>query len=225
MVNKQDIINYGYTIISVAISIIYFFICYMMTLYIILQPEAQIDLFPSRSSKNHKYSAASSNGTSPSSKFASSSSSLPPSGPAIANRMSAYSQQSHSGNATPQLSREQSINLNTVRLNHIFRNEHTFKLFIRHLAKEYCIENALFLFESQQFKKQCNALENQLLMITRDSNVSKSATNDLSIKIPIDKDVNKAISRASNSKSMSNSRRCVYSKKAKNLLSGNIINK
>eukprot|EP00486_Rosalina_sp_Unknown_P009100 CAMPEP_0201578432 /NCGR_PEP_ID=MMETSP0190_2-20130828/25277_1 /ASSEMBLY_ACC=CAM_ASM_000263 /TAXON_ID=37353 /ORGANISM="Rosalina sp." /LENGTH=300 /DNA_ID=CAMNT_0048011587 /DNA_START=165 /DNA_END=1063 /DNA_ORIENTATION=+ len=196
-----------------------------MTLYIILQPEAQMDLLSSRSPTSHKYSMASSNGTPVSSKFTYSPSSLPQSAPEIATRMSAYASHSshnHSGNITPALSRTQSMNLNAIRLNHICKNDDTFKLFIRHLAKEYCIENALFLFESQQFKKQCNEIEEQISMMTRNS---KSGA-DLAINIPTDrmdeKDPNKAVARISTSKSVSsmNSRRAgLYSKKAKNLLS------
>ena len=225
MDNKDDVINYGYTIISVVISLIYFCICYMMTLYIILQPEAQMGLLPSRSpTAIHKYSMASSNGT-PVSKFTYSPSSLPQSAPEIANRMSAYSHHSshnHSGNMTPALSRTQSMNLNAIRLPHICKNDDTFKLFIRHLAKEYCIENALFLFESQQFKKQCNEIEEQISMMTRNS---KSGA-DLAINIPIETNPNKAVARISTSKSISsmNSRRGgLYSKKAKNLLSGKLL--
>merc|ERR1712157_415465 len=54
------------------------------------------------------------------------------------------------------------VDSSVVRMHHIFRNEHAFKLFIRHLAKEYSVENALFLFESQQFKRHFSRIQGDL---------------------------------------------------------------
>lgn len=199
-----------------------------MTLYIILQPEAQIELISNQSpsalaSTSHKYSVTSNGGSSPVSSKFTYSTPLPNSSPEIANRMSAYSssfnrtEKSINSRSQPALSRSQSINLNSIRLSHIFKNDDTFKLFIRHLAKEYCIENALFLFESQQFKKQCNDIEAKMTTIN-----SRHSKSDISMNIHHETNPSKAVARISSSKSQSsmNSRRGIYSKKPRNLLSG-----
>ena len=168
----------GYNIVSIIISIIYICMCFVMTLYIILQPEARYNDTTSLSN----YSSASS--ATPKSVASISS---PNGTPNVISRISAFSQSPR----TPSVSRtivtrtqtattktdtnnastkpqspinnnNNTVNTHLIRLKDIFSNDYTFKLFIRHLSKEYCIENALFLFESQQFKKQCNSIELQL---------------------------------------------------------------
>eukprot|EP01084_Bolivina_argentea_P059744 109145_1 len=209
---KQNNIHdqiYGYTIISIIISIFYFCICYIQTLYIILQPEAQG--FDNNNSPYHKYSLTSNSTPQYDSNNSTynTPSSFPASTPEIASRMSAHSksspsfhtnQISNSNNNTNQQTKSPKSTSYTqsIRLNNIFKNDNTFKLFIRHLAKEYCIENALFLFESQQFKKQLNTIETQLLMMNSQRNDSITENNQ----------------RISNSKS----RTGIYSKQRKNLL-------
>eukprot|EP01083_Nonionella_stella_P086907 241619_1 len=182
-----------YGVLSVIVSVIFFCICYIQTLYIILQREAQIHLVPGI----HKYSVT---GTttprtpgSPTPNTPKSTKTIDAaiSTPDIASRMNEYSRSSswHDPHKAHNHHKKRiGMGLNTIRLNHIFRNDDTFKLFIRHIAKEYCIENALFLFESQQFKKQCGSVEAQLsgvgntnMMISQRSTESTGSTTRSSV--------------------------------------------
>jgi len=184
----------GYSVVSVISSLLFFCICYMQTLYIILQPEVQ-----QMPATTPSLAALPTNSTPLSSKYTYSS--TLPNGTPLTVMHSVSNHQLHRTDASRSIGGAGS---RSKGLQSIFKNDETFKLFIRHLAKEYCIENALFLFESQQFKLQCNVIENEMHMMQHSASINLD-------KLP---------ARISVSKSGSNSKRNVlYSKKAKNLLS------
>lgn len=149
---------YEYMVLSVVICTIYFAICYVMTLYIILQPEAQCQTQSVCPESNEP-------------KESKLPKDAPQSVPDIASKMANHSYSVHNLPRSPSQRDitadgvQSKVDMSSVRMHHIFRNEHAFKLFIRHLAKEYSVENALFLFESQQFKRHFSRIQGDLSIV------------------------------------------------------------
>jgi len=164
--------EFEYLVLNVVICSIYFCICYVMTLYIIMQPQAQCRTQSvSSNASAHRLGAAD----------------APQSVPEIASKMANHSYSVHRLPRSPSahdLAADRKVNLTTIRMHHIFGHEHAFKLFIRHLAKEYSVENALFLFESQQFKRHFSSIQGDLsiaIPMTMHPAVESRATNSISI--------------------------------------------
>ena len=143
---------YEYMVLSAVICSIYFCICFVMTLYIVVQPQAQCQT----------------QSVSPGSKIRTEKE-APRSVPEIASKMANHSYSVHhlprSASTQEVAAGDDGVDISAIRMHHVFRNEHAFKLFIRHLAKEYSVENALFLFESQQFKRHFGRIAGDLSIV------------------------------------------------------------